>query len=344
MRGCSGRKPMYLGFYGLTEKPFNTTPDPKFLFLTPGHREALAQLVYGVREEKGFIAVTGDVGTGKTTMLRALLQRLNGTSAVAFVAHATLAFDGLLEYILEDFGIATAEHSPAQRLVAFNRFLIERQRAGQTTLLILDEAQNLDASMLERVRLLSNFESPTHKLLQIILAGQPELVGKLQLPELRQLKQRVGLLCRVPRLTSDETRQYIRTRLRIAGAGDLSLFSEQAVARIAAYADGVPRLINLVCDHSLVLGYAEQRRKIDRDLVDQAIRYFKEGGAVPRRRLRMTGRGVSRVPRWAVGALGAALAGLSLATVAPDLLGDVSTRFAQYATQLWHSVAGFVLG
>src|SRR5258705_12815471 len=254
---------MYLTFYGLTEKPFNATPDPKFLYMSPGHREALAQLVYGTQERKGFIVLTGKVGTGKTTLLHALCQRLNGQSAVAFVVNPALPFDELLEYVLEDLGVAKTGNSRAQRLIALNNFLIERERAGQNTVLIVDEAQNLDAATLEQVRLLSNFETPTHKLLQILLVGQPELKAKLELPELRQLKQRVGLRCRISPLTPAEARMYIRTRLRIAGCPDLGLFSETAVNRIVEDSRGIPRLINIVSDHCLLFGYADQKRRID---------------------------------------------------------------------------------
>jgi general secretion pathway protein A len=273
---------MYRNFYGLREKPFNTTPDPKFLFLTPGHREALAQLVYGVKEQHGFIALTGEVGTGKTTLVRALLQRLNGNTAIAFIANATLSFDGILEYMLDDLGAANGEQSTAQRLLALNRFLIERQHADQDTLLILDEAQNLEPATLEQIRLLSNFETSTRKLLQILLVGQPELGTKLALPQLRQLKQRIGLRCTIPRLTPGETRHYIRTRLRIAGARDLELFTDGALQRITEYAGGIPRVVNIVCDHCLVAGYAEQARTIDRSIVEASIAYLEEG--VRRRR------------------------------------------------------------
>ena len=214
---------MYLTFYGLTEKPFNSTPDPKFLYMSSAHREALAQLLYGTQERKGFIVLTGKVGTGKTTLLHALRQRLNGQSAIAFVVNSGLSFDALLEYVLADLGIAKGGDSRAQRLIALNTFLIERERAGQNTVLIIDEAQNLDEATLEQIRMLSNFETPTSKLLQILLVGQPELKTRLASPELRQLKQRVGLRCQIPALTPEETRAYIRTRLRIAGARDLRL-------------------------------------------------------------------------------------------------------------------------
>src|SRR6185503_18583025 len=224
---------MYLKFFGLLEKPFNATPDPRFLYMSPAHREALAQLLYGVQERKGFIVLTGAVGTGKTTLLHALSQRLNGQSAVAFVVNSTLSFDELLEYILEDLGVTKAGESRAQRLIALNNFLIERERAGQNTVLIIDEAQNLEPATLEQIRLLSNFETPTSKLLQILLVGQPELKAHLNLPTLRQLKQRVGLRYQIPPLTPEEIRAYVRTRLRIAGARDLGLFGEPALDRIA---------------------------------------------------------------------------------------------------------------
>src|SRR5438105_4318492 len=217
---------MYLTFYGLTEKPFNATPDPRFLYLSPGHREALAQLQYGVQERRGFIVLTGKVGTGKTTLLHALRQRIGGETAISFVFNCTLPFDGILEYVLEDLGIDKARESQAQRLMALNGFLIDRERTGQNTVLMFDEAQNLDPSTLEQIRLLSNFETPTNKLLQILLVGQPELKAKLRLPELRQLKQRIGLRCQIPPLTLREAGQYIRTRLRIAGAHDLGMFTD----------------------------------------------------------------------------------------------------------------------
>src|SRR5207247_6178268 len=289
---------MYLTFYGLAEKPFNATPDPRFLYLSPAHREALAQLLYGVQERKGFIVLTGNAGTGKTTLLHTLRQRLNGQTAISFVVHSTLPFDGILEYVLQDLGIAKTGDSRAQRLMALNNFLIERERAGESTVLVLDEAQNLDASTLEQIRLLSNFETPTSKLLQILLVGQPELKARLQLPELQQLKQRVGLRCQIPPLTLEETRAYIRTRLRIAGARDLGLFADSAVDRISTYSGGIPRLINTVCDHCLLFGYADQKRRIDRHVVNQAIDYLEEGTRPQRKGKELIGGRAQLILRW----------------------------------------------
>src|SRR5262249_5732273 len=219
---------MDLAFFGFREAPFNPTPDPRFLHLTAGHQEALAQLLYGVQQRKGFILLTGEVGTGKTTLLQALLERLDDSTATAFVSNTMLGFEGILEYMLEDLGISKpGETSPAQRLIALQRFLVERHRTGQNTVLILDEAQDLEPHALEQIRLLSNFEAANEKILQILLVGQPELRAKLDLPELRQLKQRIGLRCTVPALASEQIRDYVRTRLRVAGARDLGLFSPE---------------------------------------------------------------------------------------------------------------------
>lgn len=324
---------MYLSFYGLKEKPFNATPDPDFLYLTPGHREALAQLLYGVQMKKGFIVLTGEVGTGKTTLLHTLLQRLDGNASVAFIFNSTLPFDGILEYMLEDFGVAKTATTHAQRLFALNSFLIDRRRAGQNAILILDEAQNLDPATLEQVRLLSNFETPTEKLLQILLVGQPELGAKLQLPELRQLKQRIGLRCGIPRLMGGETRDYIRTRLRVAGARDISLFTDRAVERVAGYAEGIPRVVNVLCDHCLLIGYADQQRKIERHVVDQAIEYLEEGKRPKRRRTGVTRRiGMPRL-RPVLGWLAVVfLTGIAvLALLRPGALGSVAVPLLDLA-------------
>src|SRR4029453_16390109 len=266
-----------LAFFGLEQAPFNPTPDPRFLYSSPGHREALAQPRYGAQEHKGFILLTGEVGTGKTTLLRTLLSRLDGNTASAFVFDTTLPFEGLLEYMLEDFGVAKPGESHVQRLIALNNFLIERRRAGQNTVLILDEAQNLDLHALEQIRLLSNFETQTEKLLQILLVGQPELLDKLDRPELPQLKQATGPRCRILPLTGEQPRDYIRTRLRIAGATDLGLFSDAAITRIPEASGGIPAPLNMLCDHCLLIGYADQIRRINRSIVEEAIEYLEEG-------------------------------------------------------------------
>ncbi|HWN44094.1 MAG TPA: AAA family ATPase [Thermoanaerobaculia bacterium] len=280
---------IYQNFYGLEREPFGVTPDPDFLFLTSGHREALSQLLYGIQERKGFILVTAEVGMGKTTLLQSLRQELDSTTAVAYVSNTMLPFQGILEYMLEEFEIQKPGDSHAQRLVALQSFLLERHRTGQNSVLILDEAQNLYPQTLEQIRLLSNFETTKEKILQIVLVGQPELLSRLEVPELRQLKQRIGMICSIPPMTRAGTRNYIRTRLRLAGANDLGLFTEEALSQICEQADGIPRVVNMLCDHCLLIGYADQTRRIDCDIVDQAISYL-QAGARPRVRARAAAR------------------------------------------------------
>jgi general secretion pathway protein A len=268
---------MYLSFYGLRETPFAPTPDPKFLFQSARHREALAQLIYGVRERKGFIVLTGEIGTGKTTLLRTLLERLNADTPVAYVHNSALNIEGLLEYVLQDWGVKSTANSHAQRLFELNEFLIDQHRRGGTPVLVIDEAQNLSVETLEAVRMLSNFETTNQKLMQILLVGQPELRDKLDLPELRQLKQRIGLRCHIAPLSAEETRLYIRHRLRIAGAIDAGTFTDGAIQKIADYSGGTPRVINIVCDHCLLSGFADSKKRIDAGTVTEAIEYLEEG-------------------------------------------------------------------
>jgi type II secretory pathway predicted ATPase ExeA len=298
---------MYLKFFGLTARPFSLTPDPRFLYLTPSHREALAQLIYGVQEQKGFILLVGEVGTGKTTLLRALLKRLSADTAVAYVMNSTLRFDEMLEYILADFGVTTAGKNRAQRLMALNRFLIDRRRNGLNSVVIIDEAQNLTVQTLEQVRLLSNFETHSDKLLQIVLVGQPELRTKLQRPELRQLRQRIALRCSIGPMTPEEVEPYIISHLRIAGAGDRQIFTPIAVARIAEYSRGVPRVVNMLCDHCLLMAYGNQVKRVDRDITERAIQYLEEGEAPPHVLARLKRWGGARLSRYAVGAVAASV-------------------------------------
>jgi general secretion pathway protein A len=325
---------IYLDFFGLERDPFGPTPDPEFLFLTPGHKEALAQLLYAIQEKKGFMLVTAEVGMGKTTLLQALRNELESTTAVAYVSNSMLPFPGILEYMLEEFEIQKPGESHAQRLVVLQNFLLERHRTGQNTVLILDEAQNLYPQTLEQIRLLSNFETTKEKILQIVLVGQPELLARLDLPEMRQLKQRIGILCTIPPMTPSGTRNYIRTRLRLAGARDLGIFTEEALARISAHAGGVPRVVNTLCDHCLLIGYADQTRRIDGDIVDQALTYL-HGGLRPRpaRRARSAPSIARRRARRRIGALGWGVLGTSVAVVAavtalaflhPDLLSQTT--------------------
>ena len=340
---------IYLDFYGLDREPFGVTPDPDFLFMTPGHREALAQLLYAIHERKGFILLTAEVGMGKTTLLHALRHELDSTTALAYVSNSLLPFQGILEYMLEEFEIEKPGESHAQRLVALQTFLLERHRAGQNTVLILDEAQNLYPQTLEQIRLLSNFETTKEKILQIVLVGQPELQARLELPELRQLKQRIGMLCAIPPMTPAGTRNYVRTRLRMAGVSDAGLFTDDALTRIANFAGGIPRVVNTVCDHCLIIGYADQTRRIDPAIVDQAISYLA-AGARPQVRRRRPPASVRRVRagtaarisplRWGlIGTSAAIVAGLAVvAIVHPALLPHAFDTSTSYLTDLARTV------
>jgi len=333
-----------LAFFGLEQAPFNPTPDPRFLYSSPGHREALAQLLYGVQEHKGFILMTGEIGTGKTTLLRTLLSRLDGQTASAFVFDMTLPFEGILEYMLEDFGVDNPGESHVQRLITLKKFLIERRLAGQNAVLILDEAQNLDLHALEQIRLLSNVESHAEKLLQILLVGQPELLDKLDRPELRQLKQRIGLHCRIVPLTPEQTRDYVRTRLRVAGAKDLGLFTDEAIMRIAEYSSGIPRLINTLCDHCLLIGYADQIRRIDRKIADEAVAYFEQGERRPPKSWRLSDAWRGRSARWGWSAVSAMLLGSMAALMVAhrDELRRILDLSAATLSELTHAVSTFI--
>jgi general secretion pathway protein A len=331
---------LYLDFFGLERNPFEPTPDPDFLYSTPGHREALAQLLYAIQQKKGFILLAADVGTGKTTLLRELCQQLDSTTAVAYVANSMLPFHGILEYMLEEFEIAKPGESQAQRLVALQNFLFERHRAGQNTVLILDEAQNLYPDTLEQIRLLSNIETTKEKILQILLVGQPELQAKLERPELRQLSQRIGMRCTIPPLGRVATQNYIRSRLRRAGAKDPGIFTDQALARIAEYARGIPRVINILCDHCLLIGYAEQTRRIDREIVDEAIAYQGAGGWPRRRPVVRVPQGRVPVLRWSLIGTAAGLGAgvVALATLHPDMLWHAVETATSSLSQLTRSL------
>ncbi len=248
---------MYESFYGLKEKPFNQTPDPRFIYFTEKHCEALANLVYGIRERKGFLVLSGEVGTGKTTLINALLDTFDRTGILsAFIFNPILTSSEFFEYLLTDLNLKCDFQSKAQALIKLNSLLLERYRLGRVTVLVIDEAQNLSAEILEEVRLLTNLETANEKLLQIILVGQPELSLKLNSSELRQLKQRISLRCTLDPLTLSETREYVRTRLEIAGLPDQRIFSDACIAEIYRRSGGIPRLVNIVCDNALLTGYA----------------------------------------------------------------------------------------
>lgn len=259
---------MYERFYSLRERPFNLTPDPRYIYFTEKHCEALANLVYGIRERKGFIVLSGEVGTGKTTLVHALLDTLDRTGILsAFIFNPILSSSEFFEYLLADLNLRYDARSKSQALIKLNSLLLERYRTGQATVLIIDEAQNLSTEILEEVRLLTNLETATEKLLQIVLVGQPELSLKLNSPDLRQLKQRINLRCSLDPLTLFETKEYIRTRLEIAGVSDQQIFPDPAIAEIYRFSKGIPRLINSICDNALLAGYACDLKIVTPDII-----------------------------------------------------------------------------
>lgn len=274
---------MYTAFYGLREKPFSLTPDPRFLFLSESHREALAHLLYGIEQSEGFMAVTGEVGTGKTTLCRAVLQRLEADTEVAFVFNPMSSPEDLLRAISMEFGLITEGYSRADLNHQLNEFLLDTSRKGKRALLIVDEAQNLAPATLEEIRLLSNLETSTSKLIQILLFGQPELDDMLDSRELRQLRQRITVRWSLKPLTTAETREYVCHRLRIAAGRECDLFSDKALREVRRRARGIPRLINVLCDRALLAGYASGDPRVGPKSIDRAAREILSSG--PRRRV-----------------------------------------------------------
>jgi general secretion pathway protein A len=267
---------MYKNFFGLRENPFNVNPDPRYLFLTPRAQEALSGLMYGVRMRKGFILLTGEVGTGKTTLINHLLDWLHKQrTPTAFIFNSHLGVSQLFDFVLADFGIPVDTRTKSNVMMRLNEWLLERYRAGQTPVLIVDEAQNLPLYVLEEIRLLLNLETPSEKLLQIVLAGQPELEEKLKRPELRQLRQRIMLRCKTMPLDPEEIHGYIHERLRIAGAPGEPIFAPEAIHAIHRHSRGIPRVVNLLCEHALVNAYVDQVKPVPAHIVDAIAREFQ---------------------------------------------------------------------
>jgi type II secretory pathway predicted ATPase ExeA len=263
---------MYERFYGLAQNPFGVGPDPQFYYGTPKHNEALANLTYGIRRRKGFVVLTGEVGTGKTLLLRCLLEALRRSKVThAFIFNPLLPSIDLLRQIISDFGIPDPKPTRAEMLSQLNNFLIDVYRSGSTAALLIDEAHLLTAELLEEVRLLTNIETSEHKLLQILLVGQPELDDILDSPYLRQLKQRVALHCKLEALDESEVHGYIDKRLQLGGAPGrlLEIFPPETLSRIVAYSRGIPRLINNICDSALVNGYARQEKWIRAEVIEE---------------------------------------------------------------------------
>ena len=281
---------MYKDYYHLRDEPFNITPDPRFLFLTPQHTEALNHLLYGIRQLKGFICLTGEVGTGKTTLCRALLGQLDAQYRTALILNPMLTGTQLLRATVEEFGLNPRRTDRLGYMKLLNDFLLEVNQAGGDAVLIIDEAQDMSRQALELMRLLSNLETASQKLLQIVLVGQPELRQTLQRPDLRQLAQRITVRYHLQNMTAEETARYIRHRIGIAGGGEDSAdvafdrpeapqpvrFEPDALEEIYQFSRGTPRLVNAIGDKALLAGYVHQTDTIDRELVALAASELKE--------------------------------------------------------------------
>jgi general secretion pathway protein A len=263
---------MYSDFFGFSEKPFTITPNPQFMFLSGNHREAFAHLLYGIDSHAGFIAMVGEVGTGKTTILRTLLSQLDPDKyRSALIFNPCLTVEQLLAGICREFGIEASEANRYGYHDALNRFLLEQDRAGRTVLLVVDEAQNLSPQLLEQVRMISNLETERDKLIQIVLAGQPELQQLLSRHDLRQLNQRITVRCRLTAMGLEDTGAYIRHRLKIAGSRVPNLFSDGAVKKIYRFSRGVPRLINVACEQALIMAWTRDELSVSPQVAAHVI-------------------------------------------------------------------------
>ena len=261
---------MFLDFYKLREQPFGVTPDPRYLYLSSTHKEALASLYYGIEAGRGFLALIAKPGMGKTTLLFQLLERLEGSARTIFLFQTQCDLRELFRYLLADLGVDTTGLDLVQMHEKLNEILIREARAKRRFVLVIDEAQNLEDAVLESVRLLSDFETPSSKLMQIVLAGQPQLAEKLARPDLIQLRQRISIVSRLEPLTPEETSQYIEHRLRVAGL-EGNPFKRDALALIAERSEGIPRNINNLCFNALTLGYALKKKAIDRSVVEEVL-------------------------------------------------------------------------
>jgi general secretion pathway protein A len=272
---------MYKTFFNLKRNPFEITPDPSFLFPTTKHNEALAALYYGVRRRKGFVVLTGEVGTGKTLLLRCLLQLLqkNNDVAYAYVFNGLLSSVEFLQYVVADFGLPASNKNKSELLLQLFGYVIERNRKGLTTVLVVDEAHQLSAGILEEIRLLTNLETAEAKLLQILLVGQPELDDKLDSVGLRQLKQRIAFRARLAPLDMGETKGYIERRLQLSSANSnvFTIFPTPAIAAIHRYSGGTPRLINTICENALISAYAKKVYSVTPDMIDDIAAEFRLG-------------------------------------------------------------------
>jgi type II secretory pathway predicted ATPase ExeA len=271
---------MYERYYGLRERPFSLLPNPDFLYFSRQHYIAYGLLEYGLMQQAGFVVITGDIGTGKTTLVRYLMGHLTPDVDVGFITNTHPEFGGLLPWVADAFGIENAGNTPVEQYRAFTRFLQQNARRGRRALLIVDEGQNLDAKGLEELRTLSNINGG-QQLLQIMLIGQPELREILRRPQLEQCAQRVTVDYHLQPLTLEESRTYITHRLQIAGGGERKIFDDAALDFVHAYSRGVPRLINVICDAAMVYGFASEKPKIDAQLIEEVVRDRLKGGILP---------------------------------------------------------------
>lgn len=264
---------MYKKFYGLRENPFNLTPDPDFLYLSKVHQKAMAYLTYGLESGKGFVQLTGDIGSGKTTLLKTLLKRNRNKIKSAFIVNPRASFEQLFRMILYQFSVIELESEyPKDVLLGkFYDYLTEQSKQNCPVAIIFDEAQNIDTSVLEEIRMLSNLETEKIKLLQMIFVGQPELREIFLLPKFRQLKQRISVAYHITPLGREDTEAYINHRLKVAGADDRLIFTRCACDEIYSYSSGVPRLINIACDATLLAGYVEEKKVLDENIVKEVI-------------------------------------------------------------------------
>ncbi len=271
---------MYQAFYGFRQKPFTLLPDPSFLFLNKKHRLALSMLQYGLLSEAGFTVITGEIGSGKTTLVRYVLEEIGDNLTVGSVTNTYRSFDELLQWVLLAFNLEYRGKSKVELFQAFTEFMVQEYEQGRRTVLIIDEAQNLEPEALEELRMLSNINTDSNQVLQLVLVGQPALRETLQRPDLHQFAQRIGVEYHLERLDLEETWQYIRHRLTVAG-GNSDLFDTKGCAAIYYYTQGTPRLINVLCDTALVCGFAEQITRISAELIGEVIRDKAMGGIFP---------------------------------------------------------------
>ena len=326
---------MYEEYYGFTEKPFSLTPDPKYLFKSASHASAFELLQYAVRRREGFVVITGDIGTGKTTLCRALLEQIDRKTFTALVLNPFLSEEDLLWLVLQEFGVVSrhdikrgrlARVTKAELIETLNEFLLSLQAIGGQALLIIDEAQNLPLQVLEQIRILSNLETEKEKLLQIVLVGQSNLKDLLRRPELRQLDQRVSIRYDLKPLSREETSAYVQHRLSVAGGGAAVTFAPKSLSRVHRYTEGIPRLINLLCDRALLSGFSAHTNRIHPALVISAAESLE------------LGRSKRTVRSWVRERFAGFAAGLSVAALA-SAGAAAMWHYREYAVLLMQLVA-----